>query len=114
PPVAEINVRINQLPKGLAGLKGKKIKTFVVFNLPDGYLIRAKSKINPPDYAIKEVIDLQEERISWFNEAMVVNCDQCVDLQADPPLRSLSERDLLLLIDQASLRQEPQAANWET
>ncbi len=104
----------NELPGGLASLKGKKVHAFVIFNLPDGYLIRAKSKINPPDYAIKEVVDLQEERVSWLNEALVVNCDQCFDLHAEPPLRELSEEDLLRLIDKVSLHQDPSASDWKT
>lgn len=112
PPEATGRVLMNSLPGGIEGLKGKKVHAFVIFNLPDGYLIRAKSKINPPDYAIKEVVDLQEERVSWLNEAMVVNCDQCFDLHAEPPLRELSEIDLLKLIDKVSLQQDPQASDW--
>lgn len=114
PPVAEGKVLQNHLTKGFTGLSGKKVKAFVVFNLPDGYLIRAKTKINPPDYAIKEVVDLQEERVSWLNESLVVNCNECFDLQADPPIKVLEERDLLRLIDRTSLRQEPTATDWAT
>lgn len=114
PAQAEGKILKNELKGGLSSLKGKKVHAFVIFNLPDGYLIRAKSKINPPDYAIKEVVDLQEERVSWLNEALVVNCDQCFDLHAEPPLRELSEDDLLRLIDKVSLHQAPVAADWKT
>ncbi|MBX2988278.1 MAG: hypothetical protein KF802_10310 [Bdellovibrionaceae bacterium] len=113
PPQTEITVSKNDLAGGLKSLKGKKVTAFVIFNLPDGYLIRAKAKINPPDFAIREVLDLQNERINWFNEALVVNCDDCPEVEANPPLQVLRENDLLRLIDRVSLNQDPTAADWQ-
>lgn len=111
PPKAEARVVTSQLKGGFPSLKGRKIGALVVFNLPDGYLIRAKSKINPPDFALKEVLELQRERSSWLDEALVTNCDGC-DVETVPPLEILPEELLLRLIDMASLRQKPTEADW--
>lgn len=112
PPRTSVRVAVNRLKKGLPSLARRKVGALVVFNLPDGYLLRAKTKINPPDFALKEVLSLQTERTSWLNEALVVNCDSC-DVKTEAPLEILPERLILRLIDRVSLRQAPTSADWK-
>lgn len=111
-PHAEVRTLKNDLKGGLQGLKDRKIGVLVIFNLPDGYLIRAKSKINPPDFALKEVLNLQTDRVDWMNEALVTYCDKCQGVEVAPPLQILPEETLLRLIDRVSLRQSPSEADW--
>lgn len=112
PPKAEAKIVNDRLKGGLASLKDKKIGVLVVFNLPDGYMIRAKSKINPPDFVIKELTEIQTDRIGWLNEALVVNCEKCGDPDVVPPLKILPEDLLLRLIDRATLKQKISDADW--
>lgn len=107
PPQAEGKVLLNDLNGGLVSLKGKRILALVIFNLPDGYLIRAKSKMTPPDSATREVLDLQVERIKWLEEALVTNCEGCGEIQTPAPLEAIGETENLKMIDHASLRRAP-------
>lgn len=112
PPRAEARVLKNDIKGGLPSLKGLKIGVLVIFNLPDGYLIRAKSKINPPDFALKEVLNLQTDRVDWMNEALVTHCESCQGIEVAAPMQILPEETLLRLIDRVSLNQAPTESDW--
>lgn len=112
PPKAEAKIVRDELKGGLSSLKDRKIGALVIFNLPDGYMIRAKTKINPPDIVIKELTEIQTDRIGWLNEALVVNCEKCGDIDIEPPLKALPEDLLLRLIDRTTLKQKISDADW--
>ena len=106
PPRAEVKVISSSLKAGFKSLEGRKVGAMLIYNLPDSYLIKAKHLINPPDYALKEVMDLQEERQAWFDEAIVSACDDCKNVNSFVPLRILPENLLLQLFDKGSLKQD--------
>lgn len=106
PPRIEVKTLMSAGPHQLQDLKGRPVTALLLHQLPDSYLLRAKAKINPPDFALRQVADLQAERASWLNEALVVHCDGCQSIEAIPPLRVLPEEFLLNLMDKIPLRQE--------
>jgi hypothetical protein len=105
-PKVDIQIRDSNIPKGLASLVGRNVKALFIYNLPDSYLIKAKTLFNPPDYALQEVLNLQTDRKEWFDEMIVTFCGECKNIQVDIPIKSLKENDLLYFIDKSSLSQD--------
>src|SRR5688500_7448631 len=88
-PKVDIQIRDSNLPKGLASLSDRKVTALFIYNLPDSYLIKAKSLFNPPDYALQEVLALQTDRKEWLDEAIVTFCGECKNTQVEIPLKTL-------------------------
>ena len=112
-PRTEVKVLETNLASGLKQLQSRNVAVLFIYNMPDSYLIKAKSKINPPDYAIHEVMNIQSDRAEWMNETLVTHCDECKNFQSMIPLQVLPEDALLKLIDRASLKQDPTKADFE-
>lgn len=106
PPSSEIKTIIPFQAKNLESLSERSIKVLIINNLPDSYLIKSKYKMNPPDFAIEQIESLQNERNSWFNENIVSICGTCSFIQTELPIRTLTESNLLKLMDKISLGQD--------
>ncbi len=103
----EISSQENKLAGGLKSLSSQRVTALFVYNLPDGYLIKAKALFNPPDYAAQEVTNLQTDRQGWLDEMIVTYCDDCKNIKVQIPFKAMSENLLLAWIDKASLNKEP-------
>lgn len=106
PPRVEVTIAKDNFKNAFEAFKGKKVTILFIYNLPDSYLIKAKSKINPPDSALQEVMNLQSDRVEWLNETLVAICGSCNNFQVEVPLKLLPENLLLYFIDKASLQIE--------
>ncbi len=103
----EYTLKENKMSQGFKSLSGQKVTALFIYNLPDGYLIKAKALFNPPDYAAQEVTNLQIDRQGWLDEMIVTYCDDCKNIKVQIPFKIMSENLLLSWIDKASLNKEP-------